>query len=169
MSKSLEALEELCSRCCVESECYTSCEYKELLEKDLERLEELEKENQTLNEALDFAKVDYTTARINLDNASVRIKDLEKENQELKSKYNDLMLDFKMFDFNTLKQENEKLKKAIEIIKSKNVDIFFLVNNCEFVLDNYNYEIEDDIMKYCYKDCSTLTQQECDLLKEVLE
>jgi hypothetical protein len=54
-NKSLEALEELCSRCYVDSEkcscharykggeCSTSCEYKELLEKDLERLDKLEK------------------------------------------------------------------------------------------------------------------------------
>ena len=54
-NKSLEALEELCSRCYVESEkctchpryrggeCSTSCEYKELLEKDLERLDKFEK------------------------------------------------------------------------------------------------------------------------------
>lgn len=61
---SLEALEELCSRCYVESEkcscharykggeCSTSCEYKELLEKDLERLEKLEKENKELRDKL---------------------------------------------------------------------------------------------------------------------
>lgn len=55
MNKSLEALEELCSRCYVESEkcscharykgseCYISCEYKEQIKQDLERLEKLEK------------------------------------------------------------------------------------------------------------------------------
>ena len=48
------------------------------IKQDLERLEQLEKENEILNKALDIAKVDYTTARINLDNASARIKDLEK-------------------------------------------------------------------------------------------
>lgn len=93
-----------------------------------------------------------------------RLEQLEKENQELKDKLNSEALDNWQ-----LHCKYKEYKKAIEIIKSKNVDIFFLVNNCEFVLDNYNYEIEDDIMKYCYKDCSTLTQQECDLLKEVLE
>ena len=55
--------------------------------KDLERLETLGKENETLNKALDFAKVDYTTTRINLDNASARIKELEKENLELKEQH----------------------------------------------------------------------------------
>lgn len=58
--------------------------YSSVIEKNLERLEQLEEENETLNKALDIAKADYTTTRINLDNASVRIKDLEKENQELK-------------------------------------------------------------------------------------
>ena len=54
MSKSLEALEELCSKCYVECEksfcharykggkCSTFCEYKEQIKKDLERLEVLE-------------------------------------------------------------------------------------------------------------------------------
>ena len=51
----------------------------------------LKQENETLNKALDIAKEDYTTTRINLDNASARIKDLE--------------------------QENEKLKKAIKLLK----------------------------------------------------
>ena len=64
---SKEALEKLCSRCYIESEqctchprykggvCYTSCEYKEAIEQDLDRLEKLEK-------ALDKAceKLDYT-------------------------------------------------------------------------------------------------------------
>ncbi len=157
---SKEALEEL--------KIYLPAIYSEVakclntIKQDLERLELTEAlYNNTLKEMKTIKDDDRKLY--------LKFKDLEKENQELKSKYNDLMLDFKMFDFNTLKQENKKLKKAIEIVKSKNVDIFFLVNNCEFVLDNYNYEIEDDIMKYCYKDCSTLTQQECDLLKEVLE
>lgn len=52
---SKEALERLCSRCYIESEqctchprykggvCYTSCEYKEAIEQDLDKLEKLEK------------------------------------------------------------------------------------------------------------------------------
>ena len=68
-----------------------------------ERLEELEKENQRLE--------------FKHQNQVKSIDSLLEENKELKSKYNDLMLDFKMFDFNTLKQENEKLKKVIEILK----------------------------------------------------
>ena len=124
--------------------------------------EMLDKTNMTENEAYDFA---FKCWQCGLDFT----KDLEKENQEqFRNTFKNHSNETEKF-VDELWEENCKYKNAIEIIKSKNVDIFFLVNNCEFVLDNYNYEIEDDIMKYCYKDCSTLTQQECDLLKEVLE
>lgn len=62
----------------------------------------------------------------------------------------------------------EKELKALEIIKTKNVDIFFLINSCDEV-DKYNEEIIDNTMYYCYSNCRKLTQEEFDLLKEVLE
>ena len=62
----------------------------------------------------------------------------------------------------------EKELKALEIIKTKNVDIFFLINSCDEV-DKYNEEIIDNTMYYCYSNCRKLTQEEFDLLKEALE
>lgn len=83
---------------------------------------------------------------------------LKSENEELRSKYNDLMLDFKMFDFNTLKQENEKLKKVLEILKEHNLTISYIpdISLPHLTLNDYG-------------DGVTLTQEEFDLLKEVLE
>lgn len=130
----------------------------------------MSKSLEALDKLCDLATQDSTCLNyviglaMNIKQELEHLVQLEKENQELKEELNDSERNNEW-----LREHYGIYKKVIEIIKSKNVDIFFLVNNCEFVLDNYNYEIEDDIMKYCYKDCSTLTQQECDLLKEVLE
>ena len=111
---------------------------------DSERNKTINKCVDTLSQALDY------------------FEQLEKENQELET-------DKKML--NALYQEVkdtasfymskcEKFEKVIEIIKSKNIDIFFLRNNCEFDFKKYNYEIKDNTMQYCYEDCLSLTQQE---------
>lgn len=62
----------------------------------------------------------------------------------------------------------EKELKAFDIIKTNNVDIFFLRNNCDRV-EEYNREINNCTMYYCYGNCRELTKQEFDLLKEVLK
>ena len=62
----------------------------------------------------------------------------------------------------------ERDLKALEIIKTKNVDVFFLRNSCEWV-EEYNKAIINDTMYYCYGNCRELTQEEFDLLIGVLE
>ena len=61
-----------------------------------------------------------------------------------------------------------KKEQAFEIIKEKNVDVFYLRNSCE-TFDQYNRAIMEDTMYYCYGNCRELTEDEFDLLKEVLE
>lgn len=83
-------------------------------------------------------------------------EELKKENKYLKEQYENLDRDFNSchLDYENVKGENEKLKKAIDIIKNKDVDIDLLISsNC---LDEYNYQY------------LPLTQQEYELLKEVL-
>ena len=60
-----------------------------------------------------------------------------------------------------LQQENEKLKKAIEIIIEKDVNIQILLNSFRFELGLEFYNKHDFIYEQ-------LTQQEYELLKEVL-
>lgn len=132
-----------------------------IVKEALDRLELLEKENQDLKEKISkFEKPILYMCRDRRSRELERLRLLE-----LVNTYNVPIL---LNDFETVK-ELEKLKKVIEIIKSKNVDIFFLRNNCEFDFKKYNYEIKDNTMQYCYEDCLSLTQQEYDLLKEVLE
>lgn len=108
-------------------------------------------------------KYDYSKC-LCYDELLVRCKYLEKENQELKQDVKDVLEDYKDAALRMF-----KYAEVIEIIKSKNVDIFFLRNNCEFDLEKYNYEIKNNTMQYCYEDCLSLTQQEYNLLKEVLK
>ena len=63
-----------------------------------------------------------------------RLELLEKENQELKEINDQLNENFKNAsnNYDKLNRKYKKLIKVIEIIKSKNVDIFFLRNTCEF-------------------------------------
>ena len=117
------------------------------IKQDLERLVLLEEENETLNKALDFAKTDYTTTRINLDNASARIKDLEKENQELKKALKGI--DTKN---SLLIKDKYKLKKAIEILKK----YLFLADEKSLVW-NKGYEHSTEV-----------SDEDFEALKEVL-
>lgn len=88
-----------------------------------------------------------------------KIDKLQKENQELKEEF-----------ITTLKKNNEtlkneinkidKLKKAIEILKNKKVNIDLLLNSSECC--SYNFYAKK-------QDLEDLTQEEYDLLKEVLE
>ena len=105
---------------------------------------------------LDFLK-DINTIKQDLE----RKEELEKENQEMKN-HIDSEVDFLTNELHEQKERNidlyrryEKLKKAIEILKDKS----------KLILKNDNgYYIECG--KYGYLD---LTQQEYELLKEVLE
>ena len=88
-----------------------------------------------------------------------RFKVLYEENQKLKKDYN--LLDTTMESDDRiiceLLKENEKLKKAIEILAEKRVNIDYLLNSSE--CPTYNFYADD---------FSDLTQQEYDFLKEVL-
>ena len=87
-----------------------------------------------------------------------KLKSLEKENQELKDtnmKYAKLIDDFQT--------KNMRLEKVLEIIKSKNVDTFYLAY-CFYCggLERYNRHAQTYHM-------GTLKKQEYELLKEVLK
>ena len=84
------------------------------------------------------------------------IEKLQKENQELKNTILSLELDTCIPE---LREENTKLKKAIEIIKEKKVDIPKLLAN-DF--NNYN-------ALAVFFGFKQLTQEEYILVKEVLE
>ncbi len=58
-------------------------------------------------------------------------------------------------------EETQKKLKAFEIIKNKNFDLFYLLDSRD--LEDYNDKCD------CYRNLSYLTQEEYDLLKEVLK
>ena len=62
----------------------------------------------------------------------------------------------------------QEQEKVLKIIKEKNVDIFFLRNSCDTV-EEYNKEIMDNTMFYCYSNCIKLTQEEFNKIKEWLK
>ena len=84
-----------------------------------------------------------------------RLEKLEKENQELKNKNSALELWDKCYT-----KENSKLKKAIEIIRDKNVNIVYIKIFKDYKLYSQYYTGSS-------KDI--LTNEEYELLKEVLE
>ena len=97
-----------------------------------------------------------------------RLEKLEKENQELIKKADCCMWK----DCNKISQENAKLKKALEIIKKKRVNIgcFYHVvfvlkkdyESCKLNNNNIMYNICDTEKEF-------LTHEEFDLLKEVFD
>lgn len=143
-NKSLEALEELCSRCYVDSEkcscharyqggeCYTSCKYKDQIKQDLEHLVQLEKENKEVKIINDWLKEDISQLK----------EQLEHNNKTILTQHNLIV----------------KYKKAIKILTEKRVNIDYLLNSSE--CPTYNFYADD---------FSDLTQQEYELLKEVLD
>ena len=149
-------------------------EHQQILQ-DLEHKEQLEKENQDLkvfvdayanardellikNEQLEKEKQELMKLlEEHLEQEDIDNARLENENQELKEEYEILDRAYNSchLDYEDVKGENEKLKNAIEILKNKDVDIDLLISsNC---LEDYNYQY------------ASLTQQEYELLKEVLE
>lgn len=106
------------------------------IKQDLKKLEQLEKENESLNNIIETDIKD--------------LQELRKENQDLKIENFDLEL--------VLNGEIDKLKKAIEVLKDKyDFDIYYNENFTTPTLT-----INCDYFK-------ELTQQEYELLKEVLE
>ena len=84
-----------------------------------------------------------------------RLEELEKENQELKNKNSAVELWDKCYT-----KENSKLKKAIEIIWCKNVNIVYIK-----IFKNYKLYSQ----YYTGSSKDILTNEEYELLKEVLE
>lgn len=115
-------------------------------EDDLELRETDKKEIEIINQALD------------------RLEQLEKENQDLKD--NETIVS--NYAFNLI-QENEKLKKAINILKDKKVDLVILLSSNDFREYNANITIRINGVTYLKGNNYTLAQQEYDLLKELLE
>lgn len=184
MSKSLEALEDMISWM-VDEQVNNFKEQLDTIKQDLELLEQLkqqrdslainngelcvkvtdlQKENNSLQGLLDTTKEDYINIR--LEN-----EELEKENNELKEKLkereeaNAKVLNMSVFIHN----ENEKLKKAIEIIKNKcvsNTNLWLVV--CSRNYEDYKSFVENKDHELVRIEHNILTQQEYDLLKEVL-
>ena len=191
LRNTLEENDKLIEETCSQKFIWSLKDYNNLVKDHLELLEE----NETLNKALDIAKVDYTTTRINLDNASARIKDLEKEYQELKEdlklttiertncedkwykehlkccelekEYQELKEDFTK----TLKKNTEALKTAINKIDKLKKAIEILKDKLNLHLDeSISTEVENyRYYSLCADTYANYTKQEYNLLKEVLE
>lgn len=65
--------------------------------------------------------------------------------------------------------QGKKYKKVIDILKSKKVDLVILLSSNDFREYNANITIRINGVTYLKGNNYTLTQQEYDLLKEVLE
>ena len=90
-----------------------------------------------------------------------RLEKMEKENQELAKTlelYNEKFAGHERVKTDLI-QENQKLKKAIEIIKSKEVDITYFLYSNSYVFYNF-YAIENEL--------EPLSSQEYDLLNEMI-
>ena len=112
----------------------------EIIKKDLDKLEKLEEENEALKMGIESLHTDY---------------------KELKQTSEFVIEKFKISNKN-LTDENEKLKKVIEILKDKKVNIFHL-----YVFDTYKqYKEHYSFAGYNKKDI--LNEKEYDLLKEYL-
>ena len=132
---------------------------REIVEKALNSLEET---NFNYHNALAFCEASKEEKQ----ELYKQIKQLEKENQELKEEIQDLkdnetiVADYGIVLWN----ENTKLKKVIDILKNKaNIRLHILTNTDGSKI----YEIEF-ILGY-YSTIHEITQQEYELLKEVLE
>ena len=91
-----------------------------------------------------------------LENLKAKLETLENENQILEMSVKDTF-DTSQEIIYELQQENEKLKIAIFVVYMKNVDLELLKDCCN--LKTYNNRVNF---------LRELTQQEYDLLKEVL-
>ena len=117
---------------------------QEYFDKELEK--DWKKDIDAINQALD------------------RFEQLEKENQELKNKNAALKIKVRAWEI-----QGKKYKKVIDILKSKKVDLVILLSSNDFKEYNANITIRINGVTYLKGNNYTLTQQEYDLLKEVLE
>ena len=167
---SKEALEKILNHKCYEKESscwdYVKTLFQEevaTIEKDLDRLEVLEKE-------LKQTKLNFGNSQTHSKNCYKKLKgkyvELEKENRELKKvrdNYSD-QLNYVWNIVNSLKDENTKLKQAIEILK-ENLHISLVEEpiypNCaNYYINQYN--------KFGNGCLTIITQENFDLLKEVI-
>lgn len=155
MSKSLEALENLvhckselkCSTCKHKSRCTMERDYN-TIKQELERLEHLEKEYKLLDETMEAD--DRIICQL-----SEEKKQLEIENQDLKSKLSAIE-----FWNERYIEHNEKLKKAIEILKYRlKIGLIEDMQKFDFI---YYWLSLNGIAE------EELTPQEYELLNEVL-
>ena len=140
-----------------------------------EKAKQLEKENQELRNKLNINFEDCADelceALTQRDKLYDENLELQKENQELKEEIQDLkdnetiVADYGIVLWN----ENEKSKKVIDILKNKKVDLVILLSSNDFREYNANITIRINGVTYLKGNNYTLTQQEYDLLKEMLE
>lgn len=116
-------------------------EYCDDIFQDLERLEELEKENKILE----------MSVKDTFDTSQEIIGELTEENNELKAIKKRISN-----NYDRLNRKRKKLEKAIEIMRNKKVNIHFL----------FLHKLEDYNLLVC--NAYQLTKQEYELLKEVL-
>ena len=140
MTTSKEALEILYSIACIEA---GQKQQYITYAKEIEH-------NEKVKKLYDLIKQDLERLETLEQTNNALVYELEKEDleyQKMKNLYFDSM------------RENEKLKKVIEIIKTANVNTDFLIKSLN--VEQYN--------KWCDVDQLHLTQQEYELLKEVLK
>ena len=153
MNKSLEALEKISWRYVNEP---TFQEWCNTIKQDLERLEVLEKLVTDDCIAGNQIGLDIVNSLI------TKNKQLEKENQELKYEYK-LVREKKEKCIDYLCDRNQKLVKAIEIIKNKiGVELIENLNIQYEPLSHIKWSLKSNIW------VTNLTQQEYELLKEIL-
>ena len=130
------------------------------MSKELQALEEIQNYKIKFDANIKYENGDETQHRFEtikdmfqkqfaiIETALKRIPELERENFELSEQVG---------MYATYKCEDEKKLKALEIIKEKEVDVFIFLHSG--YLETYNDMVEDN---------RKLTQEEYDLLKEVL-
>lgn len=160
MSKSLEALDKIrfavsISQDLPYKECNDLCD---IIQQDLERLEEIDKAQEVEFNNLKFTENEnkYQTSIRVLKEAFIALGKSDIANTCW----------FKYLE--QLEKENQKLKNAIQILKDKSVDIVCL-QLCfkHYNVEYYNNELSNYLPYFMVVKCQ-LTQEEYNLLKEVL-
>lgn len=94
-----------------------------------------------------------------LDKGLERLEELEEQVAALDNSANNLAL-----DLDISREENSKLKKAIDILKNKKVNIFYI-----WALDDYKQYKQYYFFDEEHTEEDMLTEKEFNFLKEVLE
>lgn len=179
MSKSLEALEDMISWM-VDEQVNNFKEQLDTIKQDLELLEQLKQQRDSL--AINNGELCVKVTDLQKENQELKdiadsfrkgnqgyckkVSELEKENQELKEQ-----LEIEKFDnFLVLGEKIDKLEKAIEILKDKcitNSNLWLIYNSNNY--RDYKCFVENKDHELVRIEHNILTQQEYELLKEVLE